>query len=1260
MTAEFSGTENSVSTQNQASEDVATTPLTVRRGASASPKRRKSVRPSSPLRQDVATGAGIDPAMDRVLSSSSQSHKTDKSPLVVDIMGVPVIQNSRTPVVPAAGVDETVSGTVTASQSAVRPPPPPESLVKESLDRKVYPANGDPAMIEKDIHDSLAKLSKPESPEAVSVPGREHSDILLPIMQGRKRSPTSVHPRLAVVPPMLRDFPHPTHSPRLQNRQNTPSSPITSDEDEDDRDNSAAIISSATSPDACVLLPDDAPPEIQQSESLDKKDLLLRLSDPSAQLRLEDELARKDQSSPFGVITDSRNVKTKQLGDRGDVDIKKEKLVEELVENSTDLVKSSVEIAEDHTRRTLLATAPVKPTWTIGPSEATFLAPQSPSELQPRESTYHADTAVTGGLFPSMLDNEPTEGAARGLSTPKPILREDNPLPPSTNLISNLHTKAQLVPLPAPEKSKPGDRILAVDDATTSQLTTGGQKLDADGSILPFEDATTPHGSQAVDGHFLAQNAATGSEVELPMDVMDIDGQIPAAATTVEEERPAPPDRVSDDVVRDEESPTSSVAIRSQDQTSPSDKHSIVEDSFQELLVLPVDTTLNGNTGIRRPSFAVIRVLEDKRRREKERSRLTKIVFTGESPTARVQDNHTKSAALGSGPYNAKFSQEVVNFLSHSAKKRAHTESVETKSSKQATRQRSGSIAFPHGLQYPKKDYLTPYFQLEAFEQPLQNLLQSSHKTLLTANHQLVFREQQTKKVYRRIQQLQEKGLWSLRQPARVKEPSRKLCHWDYLLQEANWLSVDFRQERRQKIAQCKVLVNMVMEWHEAEPEERKFLCIVRTDSSPRRNLITRKNSVHEMQRIDNGDYEPAKINGGDDEGMDGRTILTDEMEDVRAKSEPLLDRDDRESNIQAEYAVSENPDLGWGVENEYGSLFGHLTTPPIRLFTLGPEETIFQMPLTNSANEILSELPLQIPPTIPVNPSTLDSQYEESWQMPIIPVSKVCVAKLVVNDEGPPRKKSRYEYEENYDLFADDSDSEDASLLGRKSNSFMDRPGRVSQRPVPMPPESTDVALFNPDFKHILNRMQGHNFKPPGFLPPVAFFENRLASQWLPSEDEKLKDLVQRYPQNWALISTFMTFKGDMQSAPERRSPWECFERYLQIESPSAEFLKSPYYKGIQQRLDISGKACIPTISAPNGNGGSGSSTPTIRRRGNAPLRVERRKNTKFVHLFESMRKLAKRRELSLTKQQNGEFLPNVGSFMTHCNRVMVMIVTE
>jgi hypothetical protein len=55
-----------------------------------------------------------------------------------------------------------------------------------------------------------------------------------------------------------------------------------------------------------------------------------------------------------------------------------------------------------------------------------------------------------------------------------------------------------------------------------------------------------------------------------------------------------------------------------------------------------------------------------------------------------------------------------------------------------------------------------------------------------------------------RIAELRKEGLWSTRRLPKVQEPPRNKAHWDYLLEEMQWLAADFAQERKWKKAGCR------------------------------------------------------------------------------------------------------------------------------------------------------------------------------------------------------------------------------------------------------------------------------------------------------------------------------------------------------------------------------------------------------------------------------------------------------------------------
>ncbi|XP_048369923.1 E1A-binding protein p400 isoform X5 [Sphaerodactylus townsendi] len=77
--------------------------------------------------------------------------------------------------------------------------------------------------------------------------------------------------------------------------------------------------------------------------------------------------------------------------------------------------------------------------------------------------------------------------------------------------------------------------------------------------------------------------------------------------------------------------------------------------------------------------------------------------------------------------------------------------------------------------------------------------------------------------VHQRIAELRKEGLWSLRRLPKLQEAPRPKSHWDYLLEEMQWMATDFAQERMWKMAAAKKMVRTVARYHEEKKlnEER-------------------------------------------------------------------------------------------------------------------------------------------------------------------------------------------------------------------------------------------------------------------------------------------------------------------------------------------------------------------------------------------------------------------------------------------------------
>ncbi|KAF1987697.1 hypothetical protein K402DRAFT_43892 [Aulographum hederae CBS 113979] len=484
------------------------------------------------------------------------------------------------------------------------------------------------------------------------------------------------------------------------------------------------------------------------------------------------------------------------------------------------------------------------------------------------------------------------------------------------------------------------------------------------------------------------------------------------------------------------------------------------------------------------------------------------------------------------------------------------------------------------------RDYLQPLFSRQAHmqprAQPIESLIHHAAKTVTTSNHQASSREELDYRALKRIYQLQNANRWSFRQMQKAREPPPITTHMDHLLAEMKWLRTDFRQERTYKRAVAYDMAASCAEWVAASPSQRKALQI---------NAST-----------------PPRLDGKVED-----SIMSEGTPDLV----PSGNNDtESESSIEAELTM-------FNLQS---------SQPPATLFSLGPGEVILELNMTPAAESLLGELPMYNPmkSTDPAPPEAL------------VPVSKFVTGKMV-SRSAATKKRSRFEYEEE-----DEDPSEPRSKRHESEASLFTSPTRPFSRNE-LDPEASDVALFLPVNKHVRDRLHAsHAFRPPSehSMPSTPFFENRNSSQWLWDEDQELRKLVKLYSYNWSLISdelaSLILPKSSFTSGAERRTPWECFERWVQLEGLPAEMSKTSYFRTYQSRLEAAQRTVTTqqqnaqqalVASQSNGQPLNPVLGSFVRRRTTQPIRVERRKNTRHLAFIDSIRKLTRKRETAKHK---------------------------
>lgn len=498
---------------------------------------------------------------------------------------------------------------------------------------------------------------------------------------------------------------------------------------------------------------------------------------------------------------------------------------------------------------------------------------------------------------------------------------------------------------------------------------------------------------------------------------------------------------------------------------------------------------------------------------------------------------------------------------------------------------RSDDKTIGNGKQHgttPADDYFTPLF-IEGFVsrsswmKPLGALLNQAHKTISSSDAYLAYEDDQACKILRRVYQLQHGNKWSLRQLDRCPEPTRPPSHMDVVLQEMKWMRTDFREERKWKMATAKIMAHACATWHAASPEERIQLQVPAVS--------------------------PPKP---------GADVAAEAEGDAAAP----LGGPERESEVVAPGLMSDSlAVLPQGEETELVS--------PAAIFALPEDQAVFALRQSPTSDLLLSELPLygsplKVPGSDVTHP---DYDPDAQWRRPALPLSKFVEGDVKLVTDGEPTWQSK---------FIVDEESEDEDMEKHQSSPATRRRDWV-------PPESTDVALFNPEMKSIRDRLHAsHQFRPPTehLMPPQSFYENRVASQWTGGEDEELRRIVGQYSYNWTLISDALTMRSFFTSGAERRTAWECFERWLQLEPLSPDLAKTQYFRAYNHRIDNAQRVILQQHQAAQQQA-TANGQPPPKRRQCIPVRVERRNNRRHINLLSAMSKVAKKREATAQKQQ-------------------------
>lgn len=501
---------------------------------------------------------------------------------------------------------------------------------------------------------------------------------------------------------------------------------------------------------------------------------------------------------------------------------------------------------------------------------------------------------------------------------------------------------------------------------------------------------------------------------------------------------------------------------------------------------------------------------------------------------------------------------------------------------------------------------------------PLIKLLPGSYKTLMTENFELALLEGKIAVLYSRIEELKRQNKWSLRQPLRYYDPflyskknkKSKLYHWDTLLEEANWMAAEFKESLKFKKACCVTIAQGIQDFWTFG----KIVCVKR---KPIVHLLDKQEALE--------DKEPQLSIG---EGENKQEVVDEIMKEV--------DNAPKEASADVEMKAPEEP-VEETTEN-------------------APADDVKPAPEEPAEPEEAGEAEEEETPSIDV--SKLLERPNPADEIPPLSVPELSAEQL--KEAGYDHKNSS-PFKTHVDI--NDLKKLDQSILRNlpKFTAFDNQQTANLQQPLLKPGETSIVPvsrMFMPmekddnwykivlkekkesrkpkgssgkhEYQKGLFGVQPHrkfNFLKPPKPPNVKNIEYRSPTIWLPQDDKNLIHYVAEYCFNWDLIAENLTAHSSVtmkryESNTERRTPWQCFERYIQLN----EKFQFTDMKGInayaaQQWLEHAHKAQLTTKRRISPLGVGNESI----QRGHRKLR--------WASMFDAMRKTMRKREQALAK---------------------------
>lgn len=504
---------------------------------------------------------------------------------------------------------------------------------------------------------------------------------------------------------------------------------------------------------------------------------------------------------------------------------------------------------------------------------------------------------------------------------------------------------------------------------------------------------------------------------------------------------------------------------------------------------------------------------------------------------------------------------------------------------------------------------------------PLFKLLPGSHKALTTENFELALLEGKIAVLYSRIEELKRQNKWSLRQPLRYYDPflyakrnkKAKELTWDSLVREAKWMAVDFKEIQKFKKLCCLQIAQAVREYWvygkevciKTKPVE--FLPLEEEEKEKETEEAPVTSDVVDVMEVDPEESEPLSI-------VD--ELMVEEAENGTSKD--MLDV------LTVEEAGKKSGDLEYAEES-------------IDPVVADPEDAV---ELPKEQKEAASIDPAKLLSTSEEDEPYVFNEQDMNRETEQAPISQSPFKSHININDLKKIDQSIIRNLPKFTAFDDDPTSPILSAIPVSETSIIPTSRML------YPPEKDDdwykVVLRDssasraatedsgpPPYQKGLFGVQSHrkfNFLKPPKPPLVKDIKYRSPTIWLPRDDQLLIHCVAEYCFNWDLIAANLLAHSPTlrhyTSTIEKRTPWQCFERYIQL-NDKFQFrdMKGSNAAPAQIWLEEAHNAQLTTKRRISPFGVGNESI----QRGHKKLR--------WASMFEAIRKTMKRREIAAAK---------------------------